>query len=54
MAEMRVKDLDDSIRQDELKYVITESGGCYDSEVKVGPIRRNIDGLGIHGAGRIR
>lgn len=47
MAEMRVRDLDDSIRQDELKYVITESGGCHENEVKVGPIRRNIDGLGI-------
>lgn len=47
MAEMRVRDLDDSIRPDELKYVVTQTGGCHESEVRVGPIRRNVDGLGI-------
>lgn len=47
MAELRVRDLDDSIRPDELKYVVTEVGGCHESEVRVGPIRRNTDGLGI-------
>lgn len=47
MAEMRIRDLDDSIRPDELKYVVTEAGGCHEGEVRVGPIRKNIDGLGI-------
>lgn len=47
MAELRVRDLDDSIRPDELKYVVTEIGGCHENEVRVGPIRRNVDGLGI-------
>lgn len=47
MAEMRVKDLDDSVRPDELKYVITETGESHESEVRIDPIRRNIDGLGM-------
>lgn len=47
MAELRIRDLEDSIMPDEITYVITQEGGCHHSEVRVGPIKRGNDGLGV-------
>lgn len=47
MAELRLRDLEDSIQPDEVKYVITQEGDCHHQEVKVGTIRRGNDGLGV-------
>lgn len=47
MAEMRVRDLEDSIKPDEVRYVITQEGDCHHDEVKVGTIKRGNDGLGV-------
>lgn len=47
MAELRVRDLEDSIMPDEIAYVITQEGNCHHTEVRIGPIRRGNDGLGV-------
>lgn len=47
MAELRVRDLEDSIKPDEIKYVITQEGDCHHEEVKVGQVRRGNNGLGV-------
>lgn len=47
MAELRVRDLEDSIKPDKIKYVVTQEGDCHHEEVKVGQIRRGNNGLGV-------
>lgn len=47
MAELRIRDLEDSIRPDEIRYMVTQEGDCHHDEVKVGAIRRGNDGLGM-------
>lgn len=47
MAEMRIKDLEDSIKPDEIKYIVTQEGDCHHEDVKVGAIRRGNNGLGV-------
>lgn len=46
MAELRIRDLEDSIKPDEITYVITQEGRCHHTEVRVGPINRGNDGFG--------
>ncbi|XP_011858084.1 PREDICTED: uncharacterized protein LOC105555669 [Vollenhovia emeryi] len=45
LAELRVKDLDDSATQEEVKEAVAKVGGCEPHEVKVGPLRRATNGL---------
>lgn len=51
MAEIRVRDLKDSIKPDEIRYVVTQEGDCHHEEVKVGPIRLLIVARGNNGLG---
>ncbi|XP_011858523.1 PREDICTED: uncharacterized protein LOC105556064, partial [Vollenhovia emeryi] len=46
MAEMRLKDLDESVSQEEVQAAIAKAGGCPPEEVKVGRIRTTPSGLG--------
>jgi len=45
-AEIRVRDLEDSISADEIAAVLTERGGCHPEEVRVGPIPQTPNGMG--------
>ncbi|XP_011859459.1 PREDICTED: uncharacterized protein LOC105556953 [Vollenhovia emeryi] len=46
MAELRIRDLDDSINQEEVRGAVERAGLCSGQEIKVGPIRRATNGLG--------
>lgn len=47
MAELRIRDQEDSIMSDEITYVITQEGDCHHTEVRVDPIRKGNDGLEV-------
>jgi len=45
-AEIRVKDLEDSISADEVAQTVADSGECQVGDVRVGPVRKGTNGLG--------
>jgi len=45
-AEIRIRDLEDSISEEEVAVVLAEKGGCHPDEIRVGPIRQASNGLG--------
>jgi len=45
-AEIRVRDLEDSISADEIAAVLAERGGCHPEEIRVGPIQMTPNGMG--------
>ncbi|XP_011858169.1 PREDICTED: uncharacterized protein LOC105555737 [Vollenhovia emeryi] len=46
LAELRIKDLDDSVSQEEVREAVERAGLCPGQDVRVGPIRRATNGLG--------
>ncbi|XP_011871492.1 PREDICTED: neurofilament heavy polypeptide-like [Vollenhovia emeryi] len=40
-AEIRLKDLDESVSEEEIRAAVTKAGGGLPDDIKVGPIRRN-------------
>ncbi|XP_011859623.1 PREDICTED: uncharacterized protein LOC105557088 [Vollenhovia emeryi] len=46
LAEVRIKDLDDSITQSEIREMVEKVGRCSSHEIKVGPIRAAANRLG--------
>lgn len=46
-AEIRIKDLDDSVTAGEVALAVAESGGCPAAEVRTGAVCRAPNGLGI-------
>ncbi|XP_011878447.1 PREDICTED: neurofilament medium polypeptide-like [Vollenhovia emeryi] len=45
-AEIRLKDLDESVSEEEIRAAVTKAGGGLPDDVKVGPIRRTPGGMG--------
>ncbi|XP_011860717.1 PREDICTED: uncharacterized protein LOC105557921 [Vollenhovia emeryi] len=45
-AEIRIKDLDESVSEEEIRAAVTKAGGGLPDDVKVGPIRRTPGGMG--------
>ncbi|XP_019883893.2 uncharacterized protein LOC109610185 [Camponotus floridanus] len=46
MGEIRITGLDESVTVEEVKHLITETGGCNNDEVRISPIRRMYNGMG--------
>ncbi|XP_036145405.1 uncharacterized protein LOC118646495 [Monomorium pharaonis] len=47
MAELRVRDLDDSATREEIAAAVCDVGKCAEGEVRVGAVRGAYDGLSI-------
>jgi len=45
-AEIRVRNLEDSISADEIAAVLAERGGCHPEKIRVGPIQQTPNGMG--------
>ncbi|KAG5318035.1 MOS1T transposase, partial [Pseudoatta argentina] len=45
-AEIRIRDIEDSVSQQEVASVVAKEGGCNADDIKVGPIKRAPNGLG--------
>ncbi|EFN61739.1 hypothetical protein EAG_08063, partial [Camponotus floridanus] len=46
MGEIRINGLHESVTVEEVRQLITETGGCNNDEVKISPIRRMYNGMG--------